>query len=88
MPHTRSARKRMRTSREARLRNRSARSAMKTAIKKVLAASSREEALEALRRATSIIDRTASKGIIHRNTAARYKSRLARFVERMGMAQA
>jgi len=56
---------------------------MKTAIKKVMTASSREEATEALRRATSIIDRTASKGVIHRNAAARYKSRLAKLVERM-----
>ena len=86
MPHTRSAWKRMRTSREARLRNRSVRSAMKTAIKKVMTASSREEAAEALRRATSIIDRTASKGVIHRNAAARYKSRLAKLVERMAQA--
>ncbi|HID11160.1 MAG TPA: 30S ribosomal protein S20 [Candidatus Latescibacteria bacterium] len=83
MSHTRSAWKRIRTSREARLRNRSVRSAMKTAIKKVMTASSREEATEALRRATSIIDRTASKGVIHRNAAARYKSRLAKLVERM-----
>jgi len=83
LSHTRSAWKRIRTSREARLRNRSVRSAMKTAIKKVMTASSREEATEALRRATSIIDRTASKGVIHRNAAARYKSRLAKLVERM-----
>jgi len=59
---------------------------MKTAIKKVMTASSREEAAEALRRATSIIDRTASKGVIHRNAAARYKSRLAKLVERMAQA--
>ena len=86
MPHTRSAKKRMRKSREARLRNRSAKSAMKTAIKKVLAASSPEEAMEAFRMATSAIDRTAKKGIIHKNTAARYKSRLARIVQNLARA--
>ncbi|HIE04893.1 MAG TPA: 30S ribosomal protein S20 [Candidatus Latescibacteria bacterium] len=83
MPHTRSAKKNMRKSHKARLRNRSAKSAMRTAIRKVLASSSPEEATEALRRATSVIDRTAKKGIIHKNTAARYKSRLARIVQNL-----
>ena len=39
---------------------------------------------EALARAVSIIDRSQKKGVIHRNTASRYKSRLTHFVRGLG----
>lgn len=83
MPQIKSAKKRVLTDRKANLRNRRIRSEMKSAIKTVRTAANREEGEQALLRAVSTIDRTAAKGIVHKNTAARTKSRLAHFVARM-----
>jgi small subunit ribosomal protein S20 len=71
----------MRQSAERRVRNRAARGEMRTAIKKVrgaLAGSDAAAAQTALQSAVQIIDRTAKKHVVHRNTAARTKSRLAK----------
>lgn len=83
MPTHKSAAKRMRTSRMARQRNRALKSAMKTAIKKVHQAGDKQSAEQALRVATSLLDRLAQKGVIHRNTAARRKSKLTGLVNSM-----
>ena len=82
MAHTASAKKRIRQAEKRRLRNKHYKSMMKTYIKKVRTASDRETAEQALRQATSIIDKLVSKGIIHKNTAANRKARLTRFVNR------
>ena len=82
MAHTSSARKRIRQNERRRLRNRHYRSLMKTYMKKVRTATDPESAQEAFRQATSIIDKLVSKGILHRNTAANKKAKLARFVNR------
>jgi small subunit ribosomal protein S20 len=74
-----SAWKRIRQNEKRRLRNKSIRSAVKTQIKKVLAAVERkdvEAAREALRVATSMLHKSVSKGVYHHNTAARKISRL------------
>lgn len=76
MPRTRSAKKRMRQTLRRTARNRSQRSALRTAIRKVRNAATREEALTAFRAAERLLNRAARKQLIHRNTAARYKSRL------------
>ena len=71
------------------MRNRSARSRMKNAIKAVRLAvkeKSGDAAVKELNTAKSIIDKTARKGTIHRNTAARKISRLAKAVNSMGQA--
>jgi small subunit ribosomal protein S20 len=63
-----------------RMRNRQLRSKLRTGLKKarVMAqGEDKEAARAALVSAQSLVDRMVSKGIIHRNTAARYKSRLA-----------
>ena len=83
MPNLKSSKKRLRRNAKARMRNKSIRSRMRTAIKKVRQAPDRTEAEAALKQAVSIIDKTAQKRIIHRNTAARYKSRLDRMVKGM-----
>ncbi|MDP6777973.1 MAG: 30S ribosomal protein S20 [Candidatus Latescibacteria bacterium] len=80
MPTLRSSYKRLRQNRKARIRNRAARSLLRTSIKKAQAATGREEALALLPGAMSVIDRSVKKGVIHRNMAARYKSRLTRRV--------
>ena len=83
MAHRKSAIKRIRTSTEARLRNRAWRSRLRTHIKAVRTAETQEQAQAALDQAIPVIDRTANRGMIHTNAAARYKSGLVRFVKRM-----
>lgn len=81
MPITKSAQKHMKQSQKRRLRNRAAKSSLKTVIKKVrtgIEGRDRDAAEKALAQAVPFIDRAASKGFIHKNAAARYKSRLAR----------
>jgi small subunit ribosomal protein S20 len=70
----------MRTSAEARTRNRSQRSQVRVAEKKVMEAKDRTAALEELRKAFCMLDHMADKGLVHRNTAARQKAKLARHV--------
>ncbi len=78
MPNIKSVIKDVKKSRQNHLRNISAKSAMKTFIKKAKTAveSKDKSAAEAVKQACSIIDKTAERGIIHRNAAARRKSRL------------
>lgn len=78
MPHSKQARKRHRQSEERRVANKSARTSMRTAVKRVLQASSPEAAKQSLPEAMKRVDKAAKKSVIHRNTAARIKSRLAR----------
>lgn len=78
MPNTPSAKKHMRQNRQARARNREQRAELRTAIKKVRHAASPADAAKALHSAEVLLDRAARKGLIHRNTAGRHKSRLAR----------
>ena len=75
MPNIKSAKKDMRKARAARVRNRAQRNALRTALKAARSASASPE----LRlKAVSLLDRAARKGLIHKNAAARHKSRLAR----------
>ncbi len=83
MPKLKSAKKHQITSAKAYVRNRAIRSRMRTALKKVRQAPDKASAEIALQAAISIIDRTTNKGIIHKNAAARYKSRLSRLVQTM-----
>ena len=75
MPNIASAKKNLRKSRAAAVRNRAQRSELRTALKKAKAAGSPTEARTT---AARLLDRAARKGLIHRNTAARHKSTLAR----------
>jgi small subunit ribosomal protein S20 len=75
--------KRNRQNEQARLRNKSVRSALRTHARRVresLAAGDREAASTALRRANRAHDKAVSKGVIHKNNAANHKARLARSV--------
>lgn len=79
MANSKSALKRIRTSEQRRQRNRPFRSSARTLVKKAeLAISSGDQdaAAVAVLTATRTLDRVASKGVIHRNNAARRKSRL------------
>jgi small subunit ribosomal protein S20 len=80
VPNTRSAKKRMRRAARGRQRNRPARTALRTAVKRVRGAASADDAAQALHAAEAALDRAARKGLIHTNTAARLKSRLSKSV--------
>jgi small subunit ribosomal protein S20 len=82
VPHLKSSKKRLRNANKARMRNKTLRSAMRSAIKKVRQTEDPAQAQQALLGASSLIDRTAKKGIIHKRTAARYKSRLSLQVQK------
>lgn len=87
MANSAQARKRARQSEQRRQQNASQRSMVRTYIKQVKLAVSqgdKAQAQQALQQATPIIDRMARKGIIHRNKAARHKSRLAKQVAALG----
>ena len=77
MPNNRAAAKRMRQEQKRRLHNRSIKSLVKTQITKARQAIAADADAEvAVRAAVSELDRAAKKGVIHRNNAARRKSRL------------
>ncbi len=77
---TKSALKANRQNVKRREHNRSMRTKLRTALKAIRASLDAKDlsgAKEALSKTASIVDKMATKGIIHRNTAGRYKSRLA-----------
>lgn len=84
MPNNKSAIKRMIQERKRAARNRAQRSRLKTAIKKVLQAQDGAQATQAFRDTAALLDRLATRRVIHPNKAARQKSRLARRVKALG----
>ena len=91
MPNTKSAMKRLRSARRRWLRNRIYKGRARTAIKKarrLIEEGKLEEAREAVRLAVSALDKAAEKGIIHKNNAARRKSRLMRRLNQLERAVA
>jgi small subunit ribosomal protein S20 len=83
MPNIKSAIKRVKTSEKRRLKNASQKSALRTAVKSVeaaIAANDVNKAKEALIFASKKLDKAVTKGLIHKNAAARKKSRLAKKV--------
>ena len=83
MPRIESAKKAMRQGRSRHERNRAQSSALRTALKRVRTATTAEQAGEAYRAASRLLDRAARKGLIHANNAARHKSRLAAVVRKL-----
>ena len=75
-----SALKRVRQTETRTLRNRAARSRVRTALRaacEALAGGNQQAAAQAFSAAVSALDKTVKKGVLHKNTASRYKSRLA-----------
>ncbi len=80
MANLASAAKRARQSEKRRMRNRLIRTRMRNTVRRArvaLSAGDREAAEDVVRQACRELDKAAQKGVIHRNTAARTKSRLA-----------
>ena len=85
MPNHKSAEKRVRQNEKRRLVNRSNRSSLRTQIKKLRSAIDGGDAAqsqELLLPTISAIDKAVNKGVLHKNTAARYKSRLSGHVNK------
>lgn len=80
MPNIKSAKKRVITSEARAKKNASQKSALRTAVKKahVSIASNSENKEEVVKTACIKLDKAAAKGLVHKNTAARKKSRLAK----------
>ncbi|MHB9119327.1 MAG: 30S ribosomal protein S20 [Burkholderiales bacterium] len=86
MANSAQARKRARQSESQRQHNGSLRSTIRTAIKKVIKAveaGDKEAAKSVYQQSVSVIDRIADKGIVHKNKAARHKSRLSSAIKAM-----
>lgn len=86
MANIKSARKAARQAVKRRAHNASLRTQLSTAVKsveKAIAAGDKAKAAAALERSRSVIDRMAAKGVVHKNHAARQKSRLAQAIKGM-----
>lgn len=83
MPQHKSAIKRVRQNEKRRKRNQPQHSKMKTLVKKALETTDKERAREAVREATSYLDKMAAKGQVHENFAARQKSKLAQHLNNL-----
>jgi len=86
MPNIKSAKKRMELSRAANDRNRISRSRIKTAIRRVSEAETAETAQAHMKEAVALLDRAATKRLLHPNRVARIKSQIARTVNEMSAA--
>ncbi len=74
----------MKTAERDRKANRAFRSTLRAALKAVREEKNKEEAVKKLREAGSLLDKAASKRIIHKKNASRNKSRLAHLIQKLG----
>lgn len=89
MPNNPCARKAMRKAEKARLRNRAIKTSLRTVVRKAndaIASGDAAVTVDATKLATKKLDQAASKGYIHRNKAARLKSRMAKRVNKAAAA--
>jgi small subunit ribosomal protein S20 len=87
MAHHKSAKKRVRSTKRRAERNKAALSKVKTLVKKVVTAEDNAKAQEYLKEAVAFLDKTASKGRLHKNNVARKKSALAKHVNKLAAAK-
>jgi len=77
MPNIKSAKKRVKVTATKTLKNKIAKSQLRTALKKAALEIKENKSAEALQNAYKVLDRAVVKGILHKNTAARKKAALA-----------
>lgn len=87
MTHSKQAAKRVRLNTAQRERNKTKRTGMRGAEKKVRQATSAEQVTAAFSAAVQRIDKAAKSGVIHKNAAARRKSRLAKAANKLAAAR-
>ena len=86
MPQSKSAKKTVKKSEERRMANKAVKSAMRTQVKKVesaIEAGDKEKAQAEMKVATRKLDKAAGDNVIHKNQAARQKSRLQKAVDKL-----
>ena len=83
MPHTKSTAKRVKTNAVRRLRNRASKSKLATILKKLYSIEDKGIASKFLTEVISLIDKSAKKGILHKNKAARKKSQVSTYVNNL-----
>ena len=89
MPNTKSAKHRLRTSQEKRVRNRAVKSSLRTAIRKLyetVTAKEFDSVKTLYPRVSKALDQAAAKGVIHGNKASRLKSRLSAMIKKASAA--
>lgn len=87
MTHSKQAAKRVRQNQRQRLKNRAVKSAVKSAVRITVSAESAEKRDALLRQSMKAIDKAAKVGVIHKNTAARRKSRLMKALNKLPAAK-
>jgi len=87
MANHKSAKKRIRSSEKKRVRNKITFTRIKSTMKKVLGAEKREEAEKHYKEAVALLDKSATRGRIHRNNAARKKSQLTKHLNSLQPAE-
>ncbi|MGC8844136.1 MAG: 30S ribosomal protein S20 [bacterium] len=86
MPRTKSALKALKRAEKRRMRNKAIKSALRTYLKKALSAiaeKDKERAQLAVREACKRLDKAVSKGVLHKNTASRQKSKLMKKLQEL-----
>lgn len=83
MAHHKSAKKRIRSSEKRKRINKMTDSKIKTVMKKTLATSTKEEVEQLYKEAVAIIDKGVSKGRLHKNNAARKKSKITKHLNKL-----
>jgi len=86
MPNTKSAMKAMRQSLRRRVRNIKTKDVFRSAVKEVkkfVDAGKKSDAMEAMKKAMSALDKAAKKHVIHKNNASRKKSRLSKMIAKL-----
>ncbi len=87
MANHKSAKKRIRTNEKKRVRNKITSTRIKSTMKKVLGAEKIEDAEKSYKEAVALLDKSATRGRIHRNNAARKKSQLTKHVNSLQPAE-
>ena len=85
MASHKSAKKRIRTTERRRTINKNNESKIKTLVKKTLNSANKEEAEKAYKDAVSVLDKSVTKGVIHRNNAARKKAAITKHINNLAV---
>ena len=85
MASHKSAKKRIRTTERRRNINKNNESKIKTLVKKTLNSTNKEEAEKAYKEAVSVLDKSVTKGVIHRNNAARKKAAITKHINNLAV---
>jgi len=83
LAHHKSAKKRIKTNEKARLRNRIIKKSIRTVTKKLIKTSNKEEATMLVKKLYGMLDTAKKKGVLHRNTVDRKKSKVARYLNNL-----